>query len=436
MRNRWILFFLALSTASFAYSCGSDSIQTTQSIPTPPSNPPIQNPNNSTSGCMGSEQAMSLLNKPQNPSGIRYVKTQPIQSDALLIDLEFLPQRNGDSILISKSGKVSYLKNDFIPLGNSFQLAVQNSGEQGLLNVIADPQYNENCLIYFYLSPQGGNLNRVIRAEVTSNISQNNFSLSDFQTIIEISKTGLNNSSSPGTNHNGGALLFDSTGALLIATGDGGGSASSNTVDNISQRSNTRLGKILRIIPSKTKGIGSFTIPSGNNSLSGALPEIYSYGLRNPFTMILSNHGILIGDVGLNSYEEINLLSQAGQNFGWPQVEGPVANPSYLDPVIGYNHSSDLIHHDYEDPENNGNGESIIALHYFDSNSYYAPFLSDEILYSDFFHGWVRSYHLTNHADRHLTHQEALTSLQKAPNGVLYGTSLGENQILRLDLIP
>jgi hypothetical protein len=165
-------------------------------------------------------------------------------------------------------------------------------------------------------------------------------------------------------NHNGGQLQFGPDGDLYISTGDGGGS--NDTEGNAQKRTNL-LGKILRIAPGAT----SYTIPSGNPFPGGGecsnlavdsqsptdCPEIWSYGLRNPwrFSFDRLNGDMIIGDVGQGAWEEIDFATpgqNAGANYGWPCYEGDdigsPANPSectgvtsgdVVNPVFEYSHS-------------------------------------------------------------------------------------------------
>lgn len=388
--------------------------------------------------CAGSTSSFSSsVTQPSSPTGIKFTEVGSTFPNNDLIDLEFLPHQNGDALVIGQSGAVYYMKNDFTPLSSSVTLDVEYSGEQGLLNVVADPSYASNCMVYFYHTVSGGGVNRVIRATVAVNLQNNSFSLSDQQTIIDFNK---NFSSSPGDNHNGGSLFFEDDNNLFIGVGDGGGSASSDTTEAIAQNGQTRLGKILRIVPSHTAGQGGYSIPSSGNNAGSNLSEIYALGLRNPFTLFYGNGALFIGDVGLDTYEEIDRATSAGMNFGWPLEEGPGA--SFVNPIGGYNHGSDITNHNNEDPQDNpgglGDGEAIM-LGILYQGSQYNGFLSNRLIYSEFYQGWVRALHLDSSnnvlSDSHLGHLTGLTSLQEGPDGFLYGVSLyGSDHILRLDL--
>jgi hypothetical protein len=153
----------------------------------------------------------------------------------------------------------------------------------------------------------------------------------------------------PQTNHNGGTIAFGRDGLLYIFLGDGGGA---NDPLNLGQNLTSPLGKALRIdVSGPTTPPKPYGIPADNPFLatSGAVPEIYAYGLRNPYraSVDAATGDILIGDVGQGDFEEINVL-RAGANFGWRLKEGfacfnPPTGcgnvPGLTDPVIVYDHS-------------------------------------------------------------------------------------------------
>jgi len=352
-----------------------------------------------------------------------------------LIDLEFLPGQNGELIVIGKDGTVYYVNSDFSPFAQTASVSVLDDGEQGLLNVAADPNYTDNKFIYLYFTSSDGSQNQVDRYTVNVDVNVGTFSIDDGQTIITFPKS---ESSNPGTNHNGGGLVFDDEGNLLIGVGDGGGGASADTSEGIGQNVTIRLGKLLRVVPSRDAGTGGFSIPSGgNNTLSGALPEIYSYGLRNPFTLAFGNDTVYIGDVGQSRYEEIDAATTGGQNFGWPDTEGPTTNSNFVSPLYGYDGSAaDFVS---EDPEAVSVGSrSIMVLNYYTGDQYLGH-LSNRLIYSEFYVGFVRGLELNDSntiiADDQLGHLTGMTSLQEGPDSFLYAVSLfGSDKILRVNL--
>ena len=125
-------------------------------------------------------------------------------------------------------------------------------------------------------------------------------------------------------NHNGGEITFGPDGMLYIGIGDGGSGGDPN---GNGQNLNTWLAKILRINPNQN-GANPYSVPSNNPFVgqSGKLPEIWMYGLRNPwrFSFDRSTGDMWIGDVGQDLYEEIDTAAQgqSGINWGWNLREG------------------------------------------------------------------------------------------------------------------
>ena len=129
----------------------------------------------------------------------------------------------------------------------------------------------------------------------------------------------------PYTNHNGGHLAFGPDGFLYIGLGDGG---SAGDPQENAQNLGSLLGKILRVDPRASDG-QPYSIPSGNPFVGdpGARPEVWSYGLRNPwrFSFDRTTGDLWIADVGQGAREEINVERTAqggGLNFGWDGYEG------------------------------------------------------------------------------------------------------------------
>ena len=128
----------------------------------------------------------------------------------------------------------------------------------------------------------------------------------------------------PYANHNGGNLVFGPDGYLYIGFGDGG---SAGDPQNNAQRTDTLLGKLLRI--DVESGQPAYSIPPSNPFVSNTAyrPEIWATGLRNPwrYSFDRQTKDLWIGDVGQNRAEEIDFQpasSKGGENYGWRRMEG------------------------------------------------------------------------------------------------------------------
>jgi glucose/arabinose dehydrogenase len=162
----------------------------------------------------------------------------------------------------------------------------------------------------------------------------------------------------PYPNHNGGNLLFGPDGDLYIGMGDGGsdytGGDQQGDPHRNGQNLHVLLGKMLRIQPRMPDGSlppagAAYAIPSDNPFVgrSGARPEIWAFGLRNPwrFSFDRTTGDLWIGDVGAGSREEVDLqpsTSKGAENYGWNAMEGTAAHreppPDAVPPVYEYDH--------------------------------------------------------------------------------------------------
>jgi glucose/arabinose dehydrogenase len=211
-------------------------------------------------------------------------------------------------------------------------------GERGLVSLVFHPQYAENG--YFFAVYTNSNGDSVVsRFQVTANP---NIADPDSEEIILILPQ-------PDPVHNVGDLSFGPDGYLYIAVGDGGPEG-----DALYQGQNRQslYGTVLRIDVDRQF---PYAIPPDNPFVHDpdARNEIFVYGLRNPWRINFDplTHDLFIGDVGEQSYEELNYVPAgppAGQNFGWSCYEGPaIFNPSqcvegaeYTFPVYAYRQGS------------------------------------------------------------------------------------------------
>jgi glucose/arabinose dehydrogenase len=152
----------------------------------------------------------------------------------------------------------------------------------------------------------------------------------------------------PSTRHHGGNLVFGPDGLLWIGIGDG---SLGEDPDDAAQSLAVLSGKLLRLDPTPTGGKG-YTVPTTNPFVRrpGARPEIWAYGLRNPwrFSFDRATRDLWIGDVGQNIIEELDVISlrrSAGANFGWNRLEGRrrfngSPPPGAVPPIHQYNHNN------------------------------------------------------------------------------------------------
>src|SRR5215217_5931347 len=194
---------------------------------------------------------------------------------------------SGRLLRVSPSGEVSEIQT--LPEGGS--------GEGGLLGVAVSPNYEDDRYIYAYYTT--GVDNRVVR-----------FRMGEKPELI---LTGIPSN----TYHDGGRVKFGPDGMLYVSTGDAGESGNS-------QDRNSLGGKILRIEPD-----GS--IPP-DNPFPGN--PVYSYGHRNVEGLAWDSEGHLYAsEFGASTWDEVNRI-EAGENYGWPALEGRGGeDQGYVDPI-------------------------------------------------------------------------------------------------------
>jgi glucose/arabinose dehydrogenase len=214
-------------------------------------------------------------------------------------------------------------------------------GEQGLLSMAFAPDYARTRRFYVDYTDLGG-----VQRVVEYRRSRSDPERADAGSArLVLRYDGIE------ANHNGGLVLFGPDGLLYVGTGDGGGANDQHGSRGNAQDLGRLEGKLLRIDP-RRRGGRSYTVPSSNPFVgrSGARPEIYSYGLRNPwrFSFDRSTGDLTIGDVGQDAIEEIDFASKGearGVNYGWRPFEGRRRNfdepaPGAVPPVLDLTHKA------------------------------------------------------------------------------------------------
>ena len=189
---------------------------------------------------------------------------------------------------------------------------ISAGGERGLLGLAFHPRFPENG--YFYVNYTDLDGNTVIARYSANPEDPSQADPESEQRLFHINQ--------PYPNHNGGALAFGPDGYLYIGLGDGG---SQGDPHGNGQSLNAFLGKILRVDVNSPAG---YSIPPDNPFAGGSgKPEIWAYGLRNPWRISFDRQtgDLFIGDVGQNTFEEVDVqpgTSHGGENYGWNIMEG------------------------------------------------------------------------------------------------------------------
>jgi len=193
--------------------------------------------------------------------------------------------------------------------------------EMGLLSLAFDPEFATNGFFYVYYNARSTVNTRLSRFQVTPPNAPR--ADPDSETVVLAFEQ-------PSSSHNGGQIVFDRDGNLLLSLGDG--KTPGDPFDNGQDRT-TLLGSIIRIDVRTLP----YTIPRDNpyrGSSTGFLEEIYAYGFRNPWRMSIDpvTRTLWVSDAGQWTAEEVDIVV-AGGNYGWDCREG--ARPyggQYSDP--------------------------------------------------------------------------------------------------------
>ncbi len=224
----------------------------------------------------------------------------------------FVTERDG-AIKIVRDGKE--LNTPFLDIRSR----VSTVGEGGLLSIAFPPDYARSRRFYVYYTDRGGNIR----------IDEFLRSAGDPDGVQGGSRRTVLKQNHHNRNHKGGQLQFGPDGVLYAGLGDGGGSDSLRNAQSL----RTKLGKILRIDPRRTR-TGAYHVPRSNpfRRRRGVRKEIFSFGLRNPYRFSFDRQKghMLIADVGQGAREEVDLVRtrrtrrapRGGQNFGWSIFEG------------------------------------------------------------------------------------------------------------------
>jgi glucose/arabinose dehydrogenase len=282
------------------------------------------------------------------------------------LNLVSVPDGSGRILIADQTGTIHILDKNgkrsddlFLDLRERMVKLNQGFDERGLLGLALPPDFMSNRKLYIYYSaPRRAGVST--NWDHTSHVSEFK-TTQDFTKVDPASERVLLEFDEPQMNHNCGRMLFGPDGFLYFGTGDGGGAndnESGHSAQGNGQDTTTLLGKILRIDVNKG---GTYGIPSDNPFADGkqGRPEIYAYGLRNPWGLSFDRGGtraFYAVDVGQNLFEELNIIVKGG-NYGWrvregfhgfdpksankPADDAPTKDANgkpFIDPVLEYPH--------------------------------------------------------------------------------------------------
>lgn len=398
---------LALSTAVLA-ACGGRS-------PQPPPPPPVSAPDD------------AVPEAPQVPPTDDLDEVEAEEPPAVAIDLDVpvtltevatgtsftaaATGPDGTLYVAERAGTVHPVTDD--GLGEAvvdLSAETTTDGERGLLGLAFAADGSE-----LYLSSTGADGGNVLSAVP---VDGDAFDSGARRTLYTLDQ--------PRGNHNGGGVAVGPDGRVFLSVGDGGGGGDPFEAG---QDLSTPLGSLLRFEVRD----GELQVPADNPfvDVEGARPEIFAYGLRNPwrFTIDHAADELWIADVGQNTREEVNRVAldeAAGANFGWNLMEGTLEFAG-SEPE---DHVAPVYEYDTGGPE----GCSITGGHVYRGAA--IPELTGVYLYADFCNGTVRG--LAPGDDGQVTQGSLdvdggqVVSFAQDADGEVYVLDLG-GRLLRLD---
>jgi glucose/arabinose dehydrogenase len=275
----------------------------------------------------------------------------------------FVVEQPGVVLVIPDASAADPRPQPFLDL--TARVGSQGSG-QGLLSIAFPPASHQGRFVYASYTDLDGN----------SVISRFDVAADGLSADPRTEKIVLTQDQ-PYPNHNGGLIAFGPDDMLYIGFGDGGSQGDPN---GNGQNLDTWLGKILRIdVDPASAGDQRYVVPDDNPFVGDASvkPEVWIYGLRNPWRFAFDPKGtmIAVADVGQNEIEEVTILpldEAAGANLGWNQFEGTSCYHEPCDPAGKVMPSVEYTH-------SNG-GCSITGGYFLDETSYiYGDYCSGRV---------------------------------------------------------
>lgn len=324
--------------------------------------------------------------------------------------------------------------------------SLSTSSEQGLLGIAFHPNYARNRYFYIFYSVKIG-------STVYERVSRFTTKARDPDSADSDSELVLLQQEDEADNHNGGDLHFGPDGYLYISFGDEGWQ---NDLYNNSQNiTKDFFAGIARIdVDKKTgslapnphaaipldAGVARFSVPADNpfvgaTSFNGIAidpakvrTEFWAVGLRNPwrFSFDSQTNELWVGDVGSNSYEEVDIITKGG-NYGWAFREGNHDGPKAKDAPADFDrlHKKPLYEYTHSGGDSNFIGKSISGgLVYRGSG---IPSLTGSYIFSDFVSGHIWS--LT----RNGTQPPTVTRIAGEVGIVAFGTDPSNGDLLMAD---
>ncbi len=329
------------------------------------------------------------------------------------VDVKFFPSSNDQMLIAGKEGQLTFANLSDKSQYNVHEFKVKSGSEMGLLGLAFHPEYADNSYLFInYFPKKGDRVTRVSRFELAK--KDNKYSLLNEKVILEIEQ--------PYRNHNGGQIAFGPDGYLYIGMGDGG---SGGDPKGHGQNTQTLLGAMLRIDINTPNNV-AYTVPSDNPFVGNTnyKPEIWAYGLRNPWRFSFAGNTLIAADVGQNKFEEVSIIEK-GQNLGWNIMEATHC----FEPKKNCNQDN-LVLPKIEYPRSEG--QSITGGYVYRGTL--LPNLKQHYIYADFLSGniWAADFPKFSATQKLLSKQGNLSTFALSDNGEIYVAGYAKGKVYQL----
>lgn len=374
--------------------------------------------------------------KPPPPGGLTLAfEPLPFETElSYITDLAFVPDDSGEAIACDLYGGFELLRID------EDRAEVLLSGviddvfaeyDAGQLAVAIDPDFADNG--YFYMAATIAR-NHVLVRRYTLDRSDADATIASAVVIVDLQVP-----SSPRW-HNISAMGFDEDGVMWILVGDKGISLPDDEEPEttLAQDPTSILGKLMRIAPSKDPMMGGYTVPGSVEPYDAdGDPAVVAVGIRSPWKGLYHEGRWIYGDVGLDDIEEINIIDRAGQNLGWPIVEGPCELDifghapdcaRFSDPWIHYGRSNSetYVLEDLDAEPTNLRSVYVGWIYQGRDDDPYEGRWNDVLVWGDAYVGFMRASPLDGDESWHLGHVPFPSAWAQGPDGYVYMVALSE----------
>lgn len=402
-------------------------------------------------GALASASARGPVHAAQLPGGF----TQEVVVSGLELPTAFVFLPDERILIAEKSGRVRLFSQGVLQPTPFIDLRdrVNAFHDRGLLGIAADPGFANNGYVYLLYTyeddasqPSGTKTARLARYTAVGDTASPASELILLGTQVGAScnlfPAGADCLPSDSPSHSVGNLKFAHDGTLFVTLGDGShfdrvdpGALRAQDLDSLA-------GKVLRVTPT---GQGLSSNPFWNGTAGANRSKVWSYGLRNPYRFNLRPGTLTpyLGDVGWNSWEEIN-VARPGANFGWPCYEGPDRQPGY-EPLApcqqlyarGPSAVTMPLHAWRADVGHTATGGTFLT------GTSYPPDYQGAYFFGDFTAGWINTLRVDGE-DRLVsgsvtgfaTEEEGLVDLELGPDGMLHELNIYAGELRRFRFTP